>query len=806
MKKEIELLAPAGSYEALVAAVQNGADAIYMGGTEFSARAYASNFSRERIKEAVEYAHIRGVKIYFAVNTLVKDSEINKLLEYINFLYNTDVDAVIVQDLGALKLIKELYPDFEIHCSTQMTLHNSYGVKLLKEFGAKRVVLARELSLEEIEEIKRNTRVELEVFVHGALCVSYSGQCLMSSFIGGRSGNRGKCAQPCRKKYELIDSNDQHKKGSPFYYMSMRDLNTLENISALINSGVTSFKIEGRMKKPQYVAAIVGAYRKAIDLYLSTGKELKDKEIQKKIAQVFNRKFTKGYLFSERNKQVINIDKPNNSGIYLGKVIAFNKALGRFTLSLEDDIVHGDGIEVWGKSEAGGTVNKIYKNNRLTHEAKKGETVEIELKGIIRTGDQVFKTLDSQLIKELEKTYEKDIENKKNSIKGNIKIEIGKPIELTLYDNLKNIVNLKSTSIVEKAQKVALTEEKLLTNLKKLNNTPFELETMDIDLKPECAVPLSVINELRRDAVNSLIELRRNRNKRKQQKIKGVDSEPIYKKINTNKEFKLSVKVEDLDQLKVVLQKKVDRIYFSDIDNISKALDLCRKSNCEIYLKTPNIIKDNEFKIYDSIIQNNRLDGILVGDLGMLKYLKENFSSLKIVTDMTLNIFNSYTVKQISELKVSGATLSQEMDLKSISNLNVDTDIEIECIVYGKTSVMTTEYCPLVNENVCDKKCNSCKQPKHKLNWSLKDEKDYSFPISRDALGRTVIYNSHPIFMGDKIESFMNSKVDGLRIDITNESSDSILSIMDIYNNKKYFDVDQLGFKYTRGHYFKDIE
>jgi len=282
--QHIELLAPAGSFEALKAAVQNGADAIYLGGADFGARAYASNFDRETMKEAVEYSHIRGVKVYVTVNTLMKDNEIQSLMEYIKFLYEIDVDAVIVQDIGVFNLIKDTVPDFEIHASTQMTLHNKHGVELLKSMGVNRAVLARELTVEEIKNIYEETGVELEVFVHGALCVSYSGQCLMSSFIGGRSGNRGRCAQPCRREYDLLNLNtDKISKSEKAFHLSMRDLNTLEEIGKLIDAGVTSFKIEGRMKKPQYVASIVRGYRMAIDTYLNNKKSLKDKALQEEM-------------------------------------------------------------------------------------------------------------------------------------------------------------------------------------------------------------------------------------------------------------------------------------------------------------------------------------------------------------------------------------------------------------------------------------------------------------------------------------------------------------------------------------------
>ncbi|NMA57295.1 peptidase U32 family protein, partial [Clostridium cochlearium] len=286
--KKVELLAPAGSIDSLYAAVQSGADAVYLGGSKFSARAYASNFNEEIMRKAVDYCHIYGVKVYVTVNILLKEKELKEALEYIRYLYNIGVDALIIQDTGLFYLIKKYFPDFEIHASTQMTIHNIQGAKLLQEVGFERIVLARELSIEEIRNISNNLKVETEVFVHGALCICYSGQCLMSSLIGGRSGNRGRCAQPCRLPYTIVNNKNNEKKSG--YLLSPKDVCTIENVEDFILSGAHSFKIEGRMKRPEYVAGVVKSYREVIDsFYNGNIKEIDYKLKTKNLLKLFNR-------------------------------------------------------------------------------------------------------------------------------------------------------------------------------------------------------------------------------------------------------------------------------------------------------------------------------------------------------------------------------------------------------------------------------------------------------------------------------------------------------------------------------------
>ena len=334
-----ELLSPVGNMDSLMAAINGGCDAVYLSGINFGARSFAGNFTNEEIKKAIEISHLYGVKVYVTVNTLIYDHEVERLLKYVDFLHSNNVDALIMQDIGMIDLIRKTYPNLSLHASTQLHIHNLEGVKFACKLGLKRVVLARETPISLINEIKKNTNVELEVFVHGALCMSYSGQCLMSALIGNRSGNRGTCAQCCRQPYSLEINGTKVKKNE--YLLSTKDLCTLSNIGKLIDSGVESFKIEGRMKRPEYVYLVTSIYRKAIDNYIKykntkiTNKDIID------IKKIFNREFTKGFLFNEENENYVNTYRPNHLGIELGKLLEVNNSI---KVKLSDNLSINDGI------------------------------------------------------------------------------------------------------------------------------------------------------------------------------------------------------------------------------------------------------------------------------------------------------------------------------------------------------------------------------------------------------------------------------------------------------------------------------
>ena len=409
----IELLAPAGSFDALKAAVEAGADAVYLAGEKFGARAYAENFAGEQMIKAVEFAHLRGVAVHVTVNTLIADAELDEFAEYLKFLRRANVDALLVQDLGAAALAKKFAPEIPLHASTQMTIHNAEGVKALAELGFSRAVLSRELTLDEIKKICRESPIETEIFIHGALCVCWSGQCLMSSLIGGRSGNRGRCAQPCRLPYELVDASGKNLLNAGKYLLSPKDLNTLELLPQLIETGVSSLKIEGRMKRPEYVATVVKVYRDALDKNFSTPED------KRKLAQIFNRDFTTAYLEKNPGKNLISDMKPNNRGVLIGRVVEVGR--DKITLKLGEKLHAGDQIEIWIK--VGGRVTFTVEDFDLRGDLC---TIKTNAKGV-RVHDRAFKIFDAELTAEARK-YFTGAPVRKIAVVAEVAVKLGEPL------------------------------------------------------------------------------------------------------------------------------------------------------------------------------------------------------------------------------------------------------------------------------------------------------------------------------------------------------------------------------------------
>ncbi|MGL4374436.1 MAG: peptidase U32 family protein, partial [Turicibacter sp.] len=497
---KIELLAPVGHKEGLLAAVTNGADAIYVGGAAFGARKEAA-FSHEELIEVIKYSHLHHVKVYVTVNTTIFEAELEPLKEYIHFLYTHDADAIIVQDIGVANLVRRLYPDFELHFSTQMTLHNSEGVKFAKDFGADRVVVARENSLDEIKAMKEQVDIDLEVFVHGAICVCYSGQCLMSSMIGARSGNRGMCAQTCRLPYELVDlktGKTLHSEVGDFL-LSPRDLSSIEEVGQLIDAGVTSFKIEGRLKRPEYVATVVKAYREAIDQYMETKRVKLTKQTHEDLNQIFSRGFTKGFLFGETGMNFMSTDRPNHKGILIGEVTAVRGK--RVSVNLTSPLHVQDGLRFVSSNikdkDQGLQVQKMFVKNDDVKIANKG-LVEFDVPFTATKGMKVYKTLSVELNKRVEV-------NEKNTattpIYGEVTAKLGEPLRMMIWDDHSNVVEVFSECVLETAQKTPLSKDRLSDQLQKTGGTPFKFSYLTVNLEDGITMPISVINAFRREAL-----------------------------------------------------------------------------------------------------------------------------------------------------------------------------------------------------------------------------------------------------------------------------------------------------------------
>ena len=802
--RDVELLAPVGSFEALKAAVQNGANAVYLGGKDFGARASANNFDRDELKEAVKYAHIRGVQVFVTTNTLRKENEIEDFLEYAKFLYDIDVDAIILQDIGMARLIKRELPDFELHASTQMVAHSLEDVKYLESVGFDRVVLAREVTVEEIKYICDNCKADIEVFVHGALCVCYSGQCLMSSMIGNRSGNRGRCAQPCRQRYELIDVyTGEVVNSNGDYLLSPRDLNAIEEIDKVIDAGVHSLKIEGRMKRPEYVATVIDGYRKTIDEYLATNKLNVSDETINDLYTIFNRKFTKGLLLGDVGKDMMNSQLPNNQGLYVGTVVDYNKKAKRLKIKLANTLKKGDGINL-----GGGTIGRIIKNGNIETIGYKGETIELDFVGEARKGQIVFKTSDSELMDRVQATFTQDKEFVKNIIDAKITIKLGQKPILTLKDRHSNEATIEGDKIVEEAMKVALSKEKVETQLRKLGNTPYELDLLEIELDDNVSLPISLLNQMRRDCIE-LLDKERVSIKNRKYKNKIVKYKPVQ--YNRNKQQEISVKVKNLEQLESALECGVDRIYYEDTNTIDKAMSLAMKYNKKVIYSAPRIIRNKEYN-HLAKANNAGVESVQVGNYGSIDYFKDK----KLNIDYYLNAFNSETINYYKEIGADTLCISQELNINEIKETIKYTDINIESVVYGYTPLMITEYCPMgviVRDCKKDKRVSKCKESIYALRNSKGDE----FRVSQDIFCRSTIYNSNVTCMLDNLYELHEIGINVLRLDFTLEDKETVKEVIEAYQEvlsndyklatkatKLYNKLDEKGT--TAGHYYKGVE
>lgn len=800
MNKEVELLAPVGSWEALVAAVQNGADAVYLGGKLFNARHYASNFSDEELKEAVSYAHLRGVQVFVTVNILIDDSEMEDALDYAKYLYDIGVDAIIVQDIGFASLVRKTLPNLELHGSTQMTINNLEGAKLLQEMGFTRAVLAREVPATEIRSISENSSLELEVFVHGALCYSYSGQCLMSSLIGGRSGNRGTCAQPCRMQYSIVDEREnQLNNWDKGHFLSTRDLNTIDQIGELINLGIKSFKIEGRMKRAEYVAALTAVYRRAIDEG-SQAITVKDKE---NIKQIFNRGFTKGLTFDDFGKDFVTLDRPDNRGILVGTVLESGNR-GTIIL-LKSKISKGDGLE-W-LSRDGST-------NGMKSPKDIGVNEKLLLQRVFdaRVGSDVNRTSSVELLEYMKDTY--SVDNKKTPITMEAKIYLGEPpvLKLTSKDHQ---VEIKGDALVQPAAKAPLTETKVEEQLAKLGDTPFYTESIYIKLEEGSFLPVKDLNELRRRAVlqmqEGILHSKRSSELSEEAYSSAKKQEMKLPKKN-NASIGLSIRVSTQLQLDQMDLDKADRVYLGFYENIENNLRLLKAHGIETYFWTDRILYQKDLDRLSKILKDNfdLVDGISVSNLGSIMYFK-SFGK-KLHGDFGLNAFNSYTSHHLEGYGLHSQTMSVELNLGQIGTILRKAGGVKEAIVYGYLPSMVARNCPMAVVKGCrdDSECKNCR---FAHGFKLRDRLGKEFAMERGE-GFTTIYNSVPLMVPESLNSIKEKGVTLFRLDFTIE--DDIREIQSLYYDHLYGNISRsevddfmkvykLRNEITNGHYFRGV-
>jgi len=807
----MELLAPAGTMENFMAALESGADAIYLGGKVFNARAHAANFGIDELREAVRLAHILDVSVYVTVNILIGDTELKDLEQYIKDLDSIGVDAIIVQDLAVAEIAKRVAPNIHLHGSTQMTAATLDAVRFYESLGFTRVVLARELSLKEIQHICKHCKAEIEVFVHGALCVCYSGQCLMSSFIGGRSGNRGACAQPCRLPYELLDSKGESVLPKhEAYLLSPKDLNYSEHMNELVAAGVTSFKVEGRMKKVSYVRQVIGTYREILD-------EASIHENQRKaLASGFNRGFSTAYLEDTVGRQMMTVVAPNHQGKPIGE--SYTKK-GEVYLSLTEPIEQGSLVKIL---QSNGSVTYYTVDDEWTCVSDtlyKGRPAEGLAVGQLYLASTP-KNTKSRGLQEFTRKYDMSVYL---SVGSNGETNY---TELTAILDSGLSVTVTNEYVPAIANKVPTSLEKVTEQLGRLGNTLFRLSYVDIPDGPYMW-PASVLNALRRDAVTALETALITHHVESWQALQVTGDVDYDFKAQHELSYDtcpmISARVDEIEGVKAAISGGAQKIVFGG-DRLSRtpyALSiydevarLCATSDVICTFATPRVVKDDEVEAYkhtlEAIVQAHP-DSISIHVPQALLWLRELGYTGAIEADTGLNIFNTPTLHFWEQLHISCVNPSQELTLKQITELAKHSHVPIETMIHGYTEMMISEYCAIASFVGTGSKVN-CPMPCVKESYSLRDRKGEIFPIRTDPYCRMHIMNSHEMDMRAYVPMLLQKGISILRIDGRHMKPSYVKDIVSQYVGiatgtmeappKK---IDSQGESITRGHYFRGI-
>ena len=804
MKDRVEILAPAGSMECLKAAIAAGADAVYTGGALFGARAYAHNLTEEELLEAIDYVHLHGRRLYLTVNTLIKDREMEKqMYDYLLPYYRQGLDAVIVQDIGLFRFIRKHFPDLPIHASTQMTLTGVDGAKFLEKEGAQRIVTSRELSMAEVKKIADETELEIESFVHGALCYCYSGQCLFSSFIGGRSGNRGQCAQPCRLLYRTPEAK------RPQYLLSLKDICTLELIPEMIESGIYSFKIEGRMKKPEYAAAVAFQYRKYADLYLKYYEECPAEEdpaayAMKKyrvreedrqmLLDLYNRGgFHTGYYHTQNGREMISLNRPNHAGVPAVKVLA--KKGRNVTAKALTDLYPQDIIELpmrKGREKAD--------NYTCKDAVRKGMNVQIPV-----FADTPFKrdeiwmrTRNSTLIDTLREEF----------VNGKIKERIYGTFRLYPQEKATLTVKCRDAEITvagEKAQEALsqpMSRERIEKQLRKTGNTEFEFSFLKAEIGEKVFLPMQSLNELRREALETLEKVICEKYRRS-----GEVKDPEEDKTELSMEEEVlsgwTASVRTAEQMEVILEEEaIGRIYVDctmfpriwEKDSYVEWITKVHAAGKEIYLVMPYIFRERTRKQYEAAY--NRIfgagwDGILIANYESFAFLKEHGYTGRIMTDYNLYEFNQESRKFWKEKGVFEFTAPVELTERELQDLRVKDG---EVIVYGYLPMMISAGCIQKTTRGCLKKSGQTTiTDRYRNPFVVKNECDYCYNI---------LYNYVPLYLGDRMEEVYQIGPGRIRLMFTTERQQEVRQILSAYFEGKELPEGT----YTRGHWKRGIK
>lgn len=846
--------------------MENGADAVYLGGKSFGARAHAANFTRQELGEALSYAHQRGVRVYVTVNTLVDNGEFGELSEFLLFLYREGVDALLVQDLGVIGWARRVLPDLPLHGSTQMTVHNAAGVQFLAGLGLRRLVLAREVSYGELLDIRRQTGLELEVFVHGALCISYSGQCLFSSMVGGRSGNRGSCAQPCRLAYALADGRGAPRVPAPgcplqrarrpagvhpaaggtgpgLHLLSTRDLMLLAELLQLVRAGVSALKIEGRMKRPEYVATVVRIYRQALDRACldPEGYRVSEEEVRD-LAQIFNRDFTTGYFYGRpgalRARELMSHTRPNNRGLYLGRVLR-TTAGGGVVIRTRLPLRAGDGIEFWTQrgSHEGITVHGLLLHGAATGDdagaggrhpvdgAEPGSEVEVTVPSRragdrVSPGDRVFKTHDSRLIEEARLSFTRP-GRLKTPVRVRARGRRGEPLELEAVDPDGNRAAARGTIPGEAALKHPLTEDVVRAQVERLGNTPFTLAGLDCDLDGVAMYPLSELNEVRRALTAALEQARLDRFRRVLDagQFEAAEAE-FWSSLRQDagrisrapgararvpasagaapgarapgRRPLLAVAVADRPSLAAALEGGAGAVYFGGLsyrgreawspDAAAQDIELCHDHGARACLIMPRIWKEGDrsgARAWLAAAARWPADGVVAGDLGGLTLALQ--SGLQTIVDFSIPVFNDPAVQLLLRQGAARLALSPELNREQLRRLSFLGSPCLELVVHGTLPLMVSEHCVVEAAAPGAGGGPDCSRQCGRRPWSLVDRQGYRFPLQLDEHCRMTLYNARELCLIEHLGDIIQGGYGSLRLELRSHEAGDVREITGIY-------------------------
>lgn len=801
----MELLAPAGSPEQLLAALEAGADAVYMGGKAFSARKFAGNFSREEMTEAVAACHTLGVSVYVTLNTLISDGEWDGLEEYIQFLGTLSIDGLLVQDLGVARAVRRIAPHIPLHASTQMTVSNLDGVRFLEKMGFTRAVLSRELSLEEIKNITSQTDMEIEVFVHGALCVCYSGQCLMSSFIGGRSGNRGSCAQPCRMPYDLVDDAGR-KIASPagHYILSMKDMTALDRIRDLAQSGVLSLKVEGRMKSPDYVYEVISSYRTALSAF-EAGESIDEETLFRRMKEHFNRGYTHGFYDNAIGASMMTGFAPGNHGVPAGKIGHIKKGIFSFHPDFQPEQREIKGISYITQDRG-----MEYISGEQLSFCRDG-TVSARYGKAPAAGGMVYWQTEKETLHFSLRTM-----HRKVPLYVSLRAVPGEAVTLSAYDGEGGEVSVAADYVAEKAEKRVTGDDEIRQQLSRLGNTFFSLAEISIQ-NEGCMVPKSVLNHLRQAAVEKMETVRIQSFTEKRTPAQESHIVPVLPAAPENRSGELVLRTDRVDAALDAIENGIPRIVFGGEsfnhrpigrDDYVRVLQRAREKGVHVTFSSPRVVREeNRERVKRQFLSlgEMRPDAMEVQFLGALEWARELPAGTALEAGASLNLFNREALQFIEELGFSEAWLSPELTLGQIRAIAKTARIPVGVYVYGRSEMMVSEYC-VINALLAHTDKKHCPAPCLKSRYSLLDEGGRRFPVRTDEWCHMHILNSATLDMRPYMKKITGTGAVRFCLDLRGIQENAGQLIHSFERAMKGNGPDkEMEKMVTRGHFFRGV-